>query len=206
MFKPYRNNNQYKTHYNQQMTSEQINRILEFKRIPLTFKMAFNHYFLAIMMAVIGCFCIYEFIWTDLISGAEGLLILGILCLLPAVYIFFYLGKKQLKLQKVQLRFLDDRSAYLKAKDVFAYYKWDILEENGTNYIKALRKDSLFGKQLDNRGRAIFVFIEKGYIYAISLYHPQTQSEFFGITARNIKLFERRINELTLINKQPNAD
>jgi len=182
---------------------DQINRILELKRIPLTISMTLSHYLLGIIMVVIGCFCIYKFIWNDLISGAEGFLVIGIPCILLALYIFFYLGKKQLKLKKVQLHFEDDKTAYIIAKEVFAFYKWDIMEENGINYIKALRADSFFGVKSPWKGRAISIFIKQGNIFVISLYTPDTRADIFGINASNVILFEQKIKELSSNNRQP---
>ena len=168
--------------------------------------MLYDHYQLAIVMTAIAGGGLYMYFWNTLISGENGFLVLAILFIIPALYIFFYLGKKQLKLIKVPFRFEDNDTAYYKAKDVFSYYKWDILEENGTNYIKALRKDSIFGRQNPWKGRAISVFIKQGEIYLISLYHPRTQSEFFAANKRNVILFERKIKELNLNNKQKSTD
>jgi len=188
------------------MTPEQINRCLELKRIPLTRKMLFDHYQLAIGMIAIGGGGLNLYLWNDLISGENFFLVLAILFIIPALYIFLYLGRKQLKLKKLQIHFEDNSSAYFKAKGVFSFYKWDILEENGTNYIKALRKDSIFGYQSPWKGRAISVFIKQGYIYMISMYHPSTQSDFLTANKRNIILFERKINEFTLNNKCTSTD
>ena len=182
------------------MDPEQINRILELKRIPLTISMTIHHYLSAIILAVFGCFCIYNYIWNDLISGEEGYLVIGIPCLLPALYIFFYLGKKQLKLKKVQLQFEDDKTAYMRSKEVFAFYKWDIMEENGINYIKAFRADSFFRRKSPWKGRAISIFIKQGNIYVISLLSPYTQAGIGGYNARNVLLFERKIKELSSYN------
>lgn len=197
------------------MTSEQINEILAAKRIPLTFKKALSHYYLAIVMGPLGCFFVFEYIWNVRISGDEFILVFGILIIFFSSYLVLFSGKKQLRLQKIQFRFLDDESAYLKAKCIFAYYHWGILEENGTNYIKALRADtniafnSLKGRLASMsgfvswQGRAVSVFIEHGYIYINSLYHPVSQADFFGTNARNIRLFKKRIFELDSHQQQP---
>jgi len=162
--------------------------------------MTLHHYLSAIIIAVFGCFWIYEYIRTDHISGAGGCLIMGIPCLLLALYIFLYLGKNQLKLKKIQLHFEDERTAYIMAKKVFAFYKWDILEENGINYIKAFRANSFFGKKSPWQGRAISIFIKQGSIFVISLFTPYTKADISGMNARNVLLFERKIKELSSYN------
>lgn len=183
------------------MEQEQIKRILELKRIPLTIRNVFGHYELAIVMMVLGCVFLYMFFTMQPSSGEEGSLIIGLLCLIPAFLIFLYLGKKQLRLKKIQVHFSDDRAAYLLSKEVLAYYKWNVLEENWINYIKALRGESDFGGKSKNSGRAVYIFIEKGCIYAVSLYYPYSRAELFGLNARNIKLFERKLLELSLVKK-----
>jgi hypothetical protein len=174
---------------------EQINRILEEKRIPLTnLSMILMHY--TMVFPALLLFFVFLYIYFD--SGDVFGLFIAAPCLFLALFIIFYLGKKQLKLIMVQFHFADDRSAYLKAKEVFAFYRWDIIEENGINYIKALRADSFIGGKSPWKGRAVSIFIKQGYIYIISLYHPYTQADIFGFNARNVIIFERKIKELTL--------
>ncbi|MEI6854306.1 MAG: hypothetical protein WCL06_15770 [Bacteroidota bacterium] len=181
------------------MDPEQINRILQEKRIPLTnLRRIIEHYTMVFPALFLFFCCLY--IYFD-IGDAFGLF-MAAPCLFFALFIIFYLGKKSLKLKKVQYHFADNRQAYIAAKKVFEFYKWDILEENSINYIKAFRADYYFIKRKSPwKGRSISVFIEFGNIYIISLYHPRTQAEIFGDLTRNVKLFENKINEFVLINK-----
>lgn len=185
------------------MEPELLSRILEEKRIPLTNLRMILMYYFAVFPALLGFFL---FLYFYLDSGDAFGLVIAIPWLFLALFILLYLGKKQLKLKMVQYHFADDRFAYLKAKEVFLFYRWDIIEENGINYIKALRADTFFGVKLPPRGRAVSIFIEQGNIYIISLFHPWTKADILGLNSRNVLLFERKIKELTLNNKQHLAD
>jgi hypothetical protein len=178
---------------------EQIKRILEEKRIPLTnLRMVLMHY--AMVFPALFGFFFFLYIYFD--SGDAFGLFMAAPWLFFALFITLYLGKKSLKLKKIQYHFADNRQAYTAAKKVFEFYKWDVLEENSINYIKAFRADYYFIKRKSPwKGRSISVFIEFGNIYIISLYHPRTQAEIFGDLTRNVKLFENKINDLFLNNK-----
>jgi hypothetical protein len=180
------------------MTAEQVSEILKLKRIPLTPKMAFNHYFLAMVMKILGCICLYLFIWNDLIEGEYFPLILALHFIIPALYIFLFLGKKQLKLNKIKTRYLDNKTAFILSKATFNCLNWKIIQEIADVYVVALRQYHLGGVPIERGAQAISVFIENGEIFIISLYYPTTQSEFFRNHKKNIYFFEKKLNELDL--------
>jgi len=178
------------------MTSEQVSEIIELKRIPLTTKMWFSHYLRAILPAALACYFIFKYFIVDIYKDDCYTLVLGILILTPSLYIFLYLGKKQLKLKKIPIKFLDNNTAFLLSKQTFNYYNWPVIEEINDTYIKALRRFHLGKIPLEQGAQAISVFIEHGEVYVISLFHPTTESAFFTKHKKNAFLFEKKLCEL----------
>ena len=158
------------------MTQEKIFQILETKKYPLkNFWEYLSHYLISLVFFLFYCFFIYKYI------DSEEIIFITFFatpCLLCSLFIFFYLGPKQLRIIHINIQFPNNEIAYLKVKEVLYFYKWKIKEENGTNYIQALRN---VGFPLDKTyNRAISLFFKNGSIYGISLIYPKTRSALGG--------------------------